>query len=90
MIATSLLALLVGVSGYYRYITRAIMAADTIVLQQAVRNFLAQLPPGERIETLALATTLLTQLDSNTVIEDAREIIRREATSLGVEWWDEK
>jgi hypothetical protein len=47
-------------------------------------------PPGERIETLALATTLLAQFDSNTRIEDAREIIRREATALGVESQDEK
>jgi hypothetical protein len=63
---------------------------STLALQQAVRNFLAQVPPGERIETLALATTLLAQLDDRTAIEDARAIIRREATALGVEWWDEK
>jgi hypothetical protein len=47
-------------------------------------------PPGERIETLALATTLLAQLDDRTAIEDARAIIRREATALGVEWWNER
>jgi hypothetical protein len=34
---------------------------STLALQQAVWNFFAQVPPGERIETLALATTLLVQ-----------------------------
>jgi hypothetical protein len=34
-------------------------------LDRAVRNFLAQVPPGERVETLALATTLLIQLNDN-------------------------
>jgi hypothetical protein len=57
---------------------------------RAVRNFLAQVPKGERIETLALATTLLVQLDDLRPIEDARAIIRGEATALGVEWWDER
>ena len=58
---------------------------------QAVRNFLASVPPGERIEkTLALATTLLVQLDDPRPIEEARAIIRAEATALGVEWWNEK
>jgi hypothetical protein len=55
-----------------------------------VRNFLAQVPRGERVETLALATTLLIQLDDAGPIEDARTIFRAEATALGVEWWDEK
>ncbi len=59
-------------------------------LDRAVRNFLAQVPPGERVETLALATTLLVQLDDPRPIEEARAIIRAEATALGVEWWDEK
>ena len=58
--------------------------------ERAVRNFLAQVSPGERIETLAVATTLLVQLDDKRSIEDAREIVRREATALGVDWWDEK
>jgi hypothetical protein len=57
---------------------------------RAVRNFLAQVPKGERIETLALATTPLVQLDDPRTIEEARAIIRAEATALGVEWWDEK
>jgi hypothetical protein len=68
----------------------AAQMTSTLALQQAIRNFLAQVPSGERIETLALATTLLAQLDDRTAIEDARAIIRREATALGVEWWDEK
>jgi hypothetical protein len=46
---------------------------------QAVRNFLASVPSGERIETLALATTLLVQLNDPRPIEDARAIIRAEA-----------
>jgi hypothetical protein len=46
---------------------------------QAVRNFLASVPPGERIETLTLATTLLVQLNDPRPIEDARAIIRAEA-----------
>jgi hypothetical protein len=50
-----------------------------------VRNFLASVRPGERIETLALATTLLAQLDDPRPIEDARAIIRAAATALGVE-----
>jgi hypothetical protein len=57
---------------------------------RAVRNFLAQVPRGESVETLALATTLLVQLDDPRPIEDARAIIRAEASALGVEWWDEK
>ena len=64
--------------------------ADDGAFEQAVRNFLAKVPPRERIETLSLATTLLIQLEDRRSIEDAREIIRREATALGVEWWDEK
>jgi hypothetical protein len=59
-------------------------------LDRAIRNFLAQVPPGERVETLALATTLLVQLDDKRPIEEARAIVRAEATALGVEWWDEK
>ena len=59
-------------------------------LDRAVRNFLAQVPPGERIETLALATTLLIQLNDNRPIVEARAIVRAEANALGVEWWDEK
>jgi TusA-related sulfurtransferase len=55
---------------------------STFPLQQAVRNFLAQVPSGERIETLALATTLLVQLDDPAAIEDTRSIVRREATAL--------
>jgi hypothetical protein len=53
---------------------------------RAVRNFLARIRPGERIETLALANTLLVQLDDTRPIEEARAIIRAEATALGVEW----
>jgi hypothetical protein len=53
-----------------------------------VRNFLASVLPGERIETLARATTLLVQLDDARPVEEARAIIRAEATALGVEWWD--
>jgi hypothetical protein len=63
---------------------------STAEFDQAVRNFLASVRPGERIETLALATTLLVQLDDARPIEEARAIIRAEATALGVEWWDEK
>ena len=59
-------------------------------LDRAVRNFLAKVPPGERIETLALATMLLVQLNDNRPIEEARAIVRAEAPALGVEWWDEK
>jgi hypothetical protein len=62
----------------------------TAEFDQAVRNFLANVLPGERIETLALATTLLVQLDDPRPIEEARAIIRAEAAALGVEWWDEK
>ena len=63
----------------------------TVEFQEAVRNFLAQMLPGEQAETLAFATTLLAQLeDDQTTMEDARMIIRREATALGGEWWDEK
>ena len=65
------------------------MAGDS-AFEREVRSFLAKVPPGERIETLALATTLLIQLDDRRSIDDAREIIRREATALGVEWWDER
>ena len=36
---------------------------STAKFDQAVRNFLASVRPRERIETLALATTLLVQLD---------------------------
>jgi hypothetical protein len=57
---------------------------------RAVRDFLASVPPGERVETLALATTLLIELDDPRTIEEARAIIRAEATALGVEWWDER
>ena len=63
---------------------------ETLTLEQAIRNFLAQVPQGERIETLALATTLLADMHNLRPIEDARAMIRREATALGVEWWDEK
>ena len=59
-------------------------------LDRAIRNFLAKVPPGERIETLALATALLVQFDDRRPIEEARAIIRAEAHALGVEWWDEK
>jgi hypothetical protein len=57
---------------------------------EAVRNFLATVRPGERIETLALATTLIAELEVQLPIEEARAIIRAEATPLGVEWWDER
>ena len=40
-------------------------------LDRAIRNFLAQVPPGEPVETLALATTLLIQLNDNRPIEEA-------------------
>ena len=63
---------------------------STAEFDQAVRNFLASVPPREQIETLALATTLLVQLDDPRPFEEARAIIRAEATALGVEWWDEK
>ena len=63
---------------------------STAEFDQAVRNFLASVRPGERIETLAMATTLLVQLDDSRPIENARAIIRAEATALGVEWWDER
>jgi len=63
---------------------------STAEFDQAVRNFLASVLPGERVETLALATTLLVQLDDPRPIEEARAIIRTEATALGVEWRDEK
>ena len=63
---------------------------STQELDEAIRNFLALLPPGERIETLALATTIVSQLGDTRPIEDVRAIIRAEATALGVEWWDEK
>ena len=66
------------------------MTSPVDELDRAVRNFLARVPPGERIETLALATTLLVQLDDARPIEEARAMIRAEATALGVEWWDEK
>ena len=56
---------------------------------EAVRNFLAEVTPGERIGTLALATTLVAQLKLPLSIEEARTIIRAEAAALGVEWWDE-
>ena len=55
---------------------------STAEFDQTVRNFLASVRPGERIET---ATTLLAQLDDPRPIEDARAIIRAEATALGVE-----
>ena len=64
------------------------MTGDLFELE--VRNFLAKVRPGERIETFALATTLLVQLDDHRPIEDARAAIRREATALGVDWWDQK
>lgn len=54
--------------------------ASTLELDQAVRNFLAMVQPGERIDTLALATTLLTQLGDPRPIEEVRAIIRAEAT----------
>jgi hypothetical protein len=63
---------------------------STAEFDQAVRNFLACVRPCERIETLALATTLLVQLDDPRTIEHVRAIIRAEATALGVEWWDER
>ena len=66
------------------------MSGPADELDRAVRNFLAQVPPGERIETLALATTLLVQLSDPRSIEEARAIIRAEANALGVDWWDEK
>ena len=66
------------------------MSSPIDELDRAIRNFLAQVPRGERVETLALATTLLLQLDDHRPIEEARAIIRAEATALGVEWWDEK
>ena len=66
------------------------MSSPADELDRAVRNFLAQVPPGERIETLALATTLLVQLNDPRSIEEARAIIRAEANALGVDWWDEK
>ncbi len=66
------------------------MSGPADELDRAVRNFLARVPPGERIETLALATTLLVQLNDPRSIEEARAIIRAEATALGVDWWDEK
>jgi hypothetical protein len=53
----------------------------TAEFDQAVRNFLASVAPGERIETLALATTLLVQLDDPRPIEEARAIVRAEATA---------
>ena len=59
-------------------------------LEQAIRLFLAQVPAGERIETLALATTLLAEIDDGRSIEDVRTMIRIEAISAGVDWWDEK
>ena len=66
------------------------MSGPADELDRAVRNFLAQVLPGERIETLALATTLLVQLNDPRSIEEARAIIRAEANALGVDWWDEK
>jgi hypothetical protein len=66
------------------------MSCPVDELDRAIRNFLAQVPPGERVETLALATTLLVQLDDRRPIEEARAIIRAEANALCVEWWDEK
>jgi hypothetical protein len=54
---------------------------------RAARNFLASVTPGDRIETLALATTLLVRLDDPRPIEGARAIVRAEAAALGVEWW---
>ena len=66
------------------------MSGPVDEFDRAIRNFLAQVSPGERIETLALATTLLVQLDDRRPIEEARAIIRAEANALGVEWWDEK
>jgi hypothetical protein len=64
--------------------------SNIVELDQAIRNFLATVPPGERVETLALATMLLAQLNDPRPIEDARELIRAEATALGIDWWDEK
>ena len=64
--------------------------SSTDALEQTIREYLAQVPPGERIETLALATTILGQLNDMRPIEDARALIRREATARGIEWWDEK
>ena len=64
--------------------------SSTDALEQTIREYLAQVPPGERIETLALATTILGQLNDMRPIEDARALIRREATARGVAWWDEK
>jgi len=63
---------------------------STAEFDQAVRNFLASVRPGERVETLALATALLVQHNDPRPIEEARAIIRAEAMALGVEWWDEK
>jgi len=57
---------------------------------KAVRNFLATVRPGERIETLALATTLIAELEVPLPIEEARAVIRADATALGVEWWEQK
>ena len=59
-------------------------------LSQAIRMFLAQVPHGERIETLALATTLLAEIDDGRSIEDVRLMIRVEAIRAGVDWRDEK
>ena len=43
--------------------------------ERAVRNFLAQISPGERIETLAVATTLLVQLADKRSIEVTRIVV---------------
>jgi hypothetical protein len=59
-------------------------------IDRAIGNFLAQIPPGERVERLALATTLLVQLDDPRPIEETRATVRAEAIALGIEWWDEK
>ena len=66
------------------------MTRPAAEFDRAVRNFLASVAPGDRIETLALATALLVQLDDPRPIDHARAIVRAEATALGVEWWDEK
>ncbi len=64
--------------------------AAPLSLRDAIRIVLARVPAGERIETLALATAVLAEVDDVRSIEDVRDMIRVEAIRAGVDWWDEK
>jgi hypothetical protein len=63
---------------------------EPLTLRQVIRIVLAKVPPGKRIETLALATAVMAEIDDGHSIEDVRDVIRVEAIRAGVEWRDEK